>query len=163
MCYWGVALTQGANYNSPTDAGREKAALEAVGRAQALAPRVTERERAFIAALAERHSADAGAERAALDRAYAFAMHDVANKHRQDADAFTLYADALMNLRPWNLWLPDGSPQPETDDIMRALERALAIDPDHPGALHLYLHAVEAGPYPGRGADAADRLRHLMP
>ena len=163
MCYWGVALTQGSNYNSPTDAAREKAALEAVQRAQALAPRVSERERAFIAAVAERHSADPAAERAALDRAYAFAMQDVTTKHRQDADAWTLYADALMNLRPWNLWLPDGSPQPETDDIMRALERALAIDPDHPGALHLYLHAVEAGPYPGRGAAAADRLRHLMP
>jgi len=163
MCYWGIALTQGSNYNSPTDAAREKAAYEAVQRAKALGARVSERERAFIDAVAERHSMAPGAERGELDRAYAWAMRDVTNKYRQDADAFTLYADALMNLRPWNLWLPDGSPQPETDDIMRALERALALDPDHPGALHLYLHAVEAGPYPGRGADAADRLRHLMP
>jgi tetratricopeptide (TPR) repeat protein len=163
MCYWGIALTEGGNYNDPTNAEREKRALTALQAAQALAGRASPVEQALIAALAERHSADPRADRAALDRAYAEAMGEVARRFRQDTDAATLHADALMNLRPWNLWLPDGSPQPETEEIVRTLERVLSMDPDHPGALHLYIHAVEAGPYPGRAAAAADRLRGLLP
>ena len=163
MCYWGIALTQGSNYNSPTDAEREKAAYTAIQQALRLTDRVTPRERATIQALAKRHSSEAGAERAALDRAYADAMREVVRSFPDDPDAATLFADALMNLRPWDLWMPDGSMQPETAEILANLERVIAANPNHPGALHLYIHAVEGGPTPGQGEFAADRLGPLMP
>ena len=163
MCSWGIALTYGSNYNSPTDADRERGAYEAIQRAQALASGATERERATIEALAQRHAPPPGSDRAALDRAYADAMREVARRFPGDLDAGTLFADALMNLRPWNLWTPDGKPQPGTEEILATLERVLAAKPDHPGANHLYIHAVEASPRPDRGLAAADRLAALMP
>ena len=163
MCYWGIALTYGSNYNSPTDAQREDAALAAVGQARALSPRATERERAVIAALAARHGSTPNADRAALDRAYADAMRDVARRFPDDLDAATLFADAMMNLRPWDLWTPDGKPEPGTEEIVVTLERVLAANPNHPGANHLYIHAVEASPTPERAVAAADRLGALMP
>ncbi|HEU5324037.1 MAG TPA: hypothetical protein VFX28_24760, partial [Methylomirabilota bacterium] len=163
MCYWGIALTYGANYNSPTDAERERGAWEAIQKARGLAGPATERERAMIEALATRHSPEARADRAALDRAYADAMREVARRFPADPDAGTLLADALMNLRPWALWTPDGKPEPGTEEIVSTLERVLAAHPDHPGANHLYLHAVEASPRPERGVAAADRLAALMP
>ena len=163
MCYWGIALTHGSNYNSPTDAEREQAAFTAIQQAVVLAGRVTEGERATIEALAKRHAVTPPADRAALDRAYADAMREVTRRFPDDLDAATLFADALMNLRPWNLWKPDGSMQPETPEILATLERVMRANPDHPGALHLYIHAIEAGPDPRRGEVAADRLRPLMP
>ena len=164
MCAWGVALTYGSNYNSPTDADREQGALTAVNQARVLAAvAATDRERALIAALAARHSAASGADRAALDRAYADAMREVSRRFPDDLDAATLLADALMNLRPWSLWTVDGAPQPGTEEIVVTLERVLAADPLHPGANHLYIHAVEASPDPRRAEPAADRLRGLMP
>jgi len=164
MCAWGVALTYGSNYNSPTDAEREQGALTAVNRARVLAAvAATERERALIAALAARHSAAPGADRAALDRAYADAMRLVSRRFPDDLDAATLLADALMNLRPWSLWTVEGAPQPGTEEIVVTLERVLAADPLHPGANHLYIHAVEASLDPRRAEAAADRLRGLMP
>src|SRR5690349_12282448 len=164
MCAWGVALTYGSNYNSPSDAAREQGALTAVNQARVLAAvAATERERALIAALATRHSAAPGADRAALDRAYADAMREVSRRFPDDLDAATLLADALMNLRPWSLWTVEGAPQPGTEEIVATLERVLAADPLHPGANHLYIHAVEASPDPRRADAAADRLRSLMP
>jgi tetratricopeptide (TPR) repeat protein len=163
MCYWGIALTQGSNYNSPTDAEREKVAYGAIQEALRRSGGATPRERANIEALAKRHSAAADADRAALDRAYADAMREVARRFPDDLDAGTLFADSLMNLRPWNLWKPDGTMQPETPEILATLERVIRANPDHPGALHLYIHAVEAGPDPRRGEVAADRLQPLMP
>jgi tetratricopeptide (TPR) repeat protein len=164
MCAWGIALTYGSNYNSPTDADRERGALAAITRAQALAATAgNERERAIIGALARRHSATPAADRAALDRAYADAMRDVSTHFPDDLDAATLYADALMNLRPWSLWTPEGAPQPGTQEIVITLERVLAADPSHPGANHLYIHAVEGSPDPRRAEAAADRLLGLMP
>ena len=163
MCYWGIALTQGSNYNSPTDAEREKTAYVAIQQALRLTDRVTPRERATVEALAKRHSSEPGADRATLDRAYADAMRELARRFPDDPDAATLFADALMNLRPWDLWKPDGSMQPETPEILAALERVMAANPNHPGALHLYIHAVEGGPTPGQGEVAADRLAPLVP
>jgi tetratricopeptide (TPR) repeat protein len=162
-CYWGIALSHGSNYNSPTDADRERAARAAVRRAQAVAGGATPVEQALIAALARRHEDDPGADRARLDRAYADAMREVSRRFPDDPEAGTMFADALMNLRPWNLWKPDGTPQPETPEILATLERVIAGHPRHPGALHLYIHAVEGGPDPARGARAADALRGLMP
>jgi tetratricopeptide (TPR) repeat protein len=164
MCVWGIALTYGSNYNSPTDADRERGALAAVSEARTLAAMAaTDRERALIAALATRHSAASGADRATLDRAYADAMRDVSRRFPDDLDAATLLADALMNLRPWSLWTTEGAPRPGTEEIVAILERVLAVDPMHPGANHLYIHAVEASPDPRRAEAAADRLRGLMP
>jgi len=163
MCYWGITLTYGSNYNSPTDAERERGAWEAVQKARALAAKATPRERATIEAQAVRHSPDAKADRAALDRAYADAMREVARQFPDDPDAATFFADAMMNLRPWRLWTQDGKPEPGTEEIVQTLERVLAANPDHPGALHLYIHAVEASPEPDRGTAAADRLGPLMP
>ena len=164
MCAWGIALTYGSNYNSPTDVDRERGALAAVTQARTLAAAGgTDRERALIEALAARHSASPGADRAALDRAYADAMREVARRFPADLDAGTLFADALMNLRPWSLWTREGKPQPGTEEIVATLERVLAADPMHPGANHLYIHAVEASPDPRRAEAAADRLLRLMP
>ncbi|HEV8441328.1 MAG TPA: hypothetical protein VGT40_24835 [Methylomirabilota bacterium] len=163
MCRWGVAMTEGSNYNSPTDAEREKRALGAVQEAQRLAANARPQERALIEALAARHSADPGLKREALDRAYADAMRAVAQRFPDDLEAGTFFADALMNRRPWNLWSADGTPNPGTEEIVQTLERVIARNPDHPGALHLYIHAVEASTQPGRAEAAADRLAPLMP
>ncbi len=163
MCAWGIAMTEGSNYNSPTDADREKAALAAVQHAERLATGARPVERALIQALGKRHSADPAAKREELDSAYADAMREVARQYPDDLEAATFFADAMMNRRPWNLWLPDGSPQPGTQEIVQTLERVLAKNPDHPGAIHLYIHAVEASRQPERAEKAADRLARLMP
>ena len=163
MCFWGIALTEGGNYNHPTDADREKRALAAAQQAGALGAEARPAERALIQALAKRHSADPQAKREVLDRAYADAMRDVVRQLPDDLEASTFFADAMMNLRPWNLWAPDGSPQPGTEEIVQTLERVIARNPNHPGALHLYIHAVEASTQPGRAEAAADRLLPLMP
>src|SRR5262245_18081442 len=163
MCYWGIALAEGSNYNSPTDADREKTALAAIQQAERLSAGATPEERALIQALAKRHSADPLAKRDALDRAYADAMRDVARQFPDDLEAATFHADAMMNLRPWNLWMMDGTPQPGTEEIVLTLERVLAKNPEHPYAIHLYIHAVEASATPGRAEAAADRLARLMP
>jgi tetratricopeptide (TPR) repeat protein len=163
LCYWGMALTEGANYNSPTDADREKKALTAVQEGMRVAASASPREKALIQAIAKRHSADPGAQREALDLAYADAMRQVAREFPDDPEVATFFADALMNLRPWNLWTPEGQPQPGTEEIVRTLEGVLARNPDHPGAIHLYIHAVEASADPRRAEAPADRLRRLMP
>ena len=90
-------------------------------------------------------------------------MRSAARDFPDDLEIGTFFADAMMNLRPWNLWTPDGQPQPGTEEIVATLERVLAMNPNHPGALHLYIHAVEASQDPGKAAAAADRLRGLLP
>jgi tetratricopeptide (TPR) repeat protein len=163
MCFWGLAISEGSNYNSPTDGEREKGALASVRRAQQLAERARPQERALIDALAKRHSGDPAAKRDALDRAYADAMRVVARRFPDDLEAATFFADAMMNLRPWNLWAPDGTAHPGTQELVQTLERVLAREPNHPGAIHLYIHALEASRQPQRAEAAADRLVKLMP
>ena len=90
-------------------------------------------------------------------------IHRDSRNHSSHPDAGTLCADALLNLRPWDLWLPDGSPQPETPEIMATLEAVLRMLPDHPGATHFYIHTVEASPRPELAAAAADVLRDRIP
>ena len=155
MCYWGIAMTEGGNYNHPTDAEREAKALAAVKQAQALAAGASPAERAIIEAVAKRHSADPQAKREALDQAYANAMREVARQFPNDLEANTFFADSMMNLRPWNLWTREGAPQPGTEELVQTLERVLARNPNHPGALHLYIHAVEASTQPQRAESAA--------
>jgi len=163
MCFWGIAITEGSNYNDPTNAEREKKAATAAQEAVRLSGGAKPSERAMIQALAKRHSTDPAAKRETLDRAYADAMREVARQFPDDLEATTFFADSMMNLRPWNLWNADGAPQPGTEEIVATLERVIAKNPNHPGALHLYIHAVEASREPGRAEAAADRLRPLMP
>ena len=163
MAYWGMALALGPNINSAMEKKDERRAIEMVQKARRLADRATPEEQAYIDALATRYVSRKGAKRKGLDEAYAKAMRLVAQRFPEDADAATLFAEALMDLRPWDFWKPDGRPQPGTDEIVTTLESVLARNPDHPGACHYYLHAVEASSQPERALPCAERLPALMP
>lgn len=160
LCAWGVALALGPNINAPMAEAAETEARAAIGRARDAAGGASVPERALIDAVVARYAGEGG--RAAQDSAYARAMRLAADQYRDDAEIQTLYADALMNLSPWNYWTPAGSPRRDTPEILARLERALALDPDHPGACHLYIHAVEARD-PRRALPCAERLAALMP
>lgn len=165
-CFWGVALVLGPNYNVPMLANRFGAAWEALERAQRAAPQATPVERALIDALARRYPGPEPVEPAAMapyNQAYADAMAQVARDYPDDDDVQVMYAEALMDLRPWALWDADGTAAPGTQEIVATLETVLARNPEHPGANHYYIHAVEASKQPGRATAAADRLAALMP
>lgn len=162
ICHWGIAYAYGPNINAPMDGASGAAAYAAVERAQALISHANDRERTYIEALAARYAADAPADRAALDSAYARAMGGVADRYPDDLDAQALHAEALMNLRPWAYWTLDGEPAPGTDRILSRLERVIARDGNHPGACHFYIHAVEAA-QPERAVECAERLAGAMP
>jgi tetratricopeptide (TPR) repeat protein len=162
MCYWGIALAHGPNINAPMEDAAVAEAYQAVQQALALSPGVSARERAYIEALAQRYSADPSADREALDQAYARAMRTLVQHYPDDLDAATLYAEALMDLSPWEYWTADGQPKPATEQILAALERVIERNPRHPGACHYYIHAVEAV-HPERAVPCADRLASLMP
>jgi tetratricopeptide (TPR) repeat protein len=161
MAYWGQALVLGPNINMPMTPEDEPRAHEAAQKAVALKARVTPRERAYIEAVAQRYSGDAK-DRTARDHAYADAMRDLARRYPDDLDAATLYAEALMDLRPWNYWYRDGRPYAGTTESVASLEKVLARNPSHPGANHLYIHLMEAFT-PEKAEAAADRLLKLMP
>jgi len=163
MAWWGIALAAGPNYNDPGDRERDRRAYDALQKAQAAAATVSEPERAYIDALAKRYTKEPPADRKALDIAYADAMRAVAHRYPDDLDAATLFAESLMDLRPWDLWTNDGQPQPGTEEIVTTLEAVLMRAPNHPGANHYYIHAVEASKQPERGVAAADRLKALVP
>ena len=167
ICYWGVALTVGPNYNLPMMAEpRAKVAWEALGQAKKYSSQASPAEQALIAALSKRYhgskALDSSNEMPVLAD-YASAMKTVSQKFPNDLDVQTLYAEAMMNLNAWKLWTLDGKPAPGTIEILATLESVLKRDPGHPGANHYYIHAVEASPDPGRGIAAAERLRGLMP
>ncbi len=161
MAYWGQALVLGPNINAPMTPEDEPKAYEAAQKAVTLKSKAGPREQAYIEAVAERYSGKAE-DRAARDRAYADAMRAVTHRYPDDLDAATLYAEALMDLRPWNYWMRDGSPYAGTTEIIATLERVLAKNPAHPGANHYYIHAMEATT-PEKAESAADRLLPLMP
>ncbi|HEX7093885.1 MAG TPA: hypothetical protein VF205_09445 [Nitrospiraceae bacterium] len=163
MPYWGIALALGPNINSAMEKKDEGRAVEMVQKARQLADHTTRGEKAYIEALVARYVGRKGTKRRGLDEAYAKAMRSVAQQFPEDDDAATLFAEALMDLRPWDLWKPDGGPQPGTDEIVTTLESVLAQNPDHPGACHYYLHAVEASSQPERALPCAERLPGLMP
>jgi tetratricopeptide (TPR) repeat protein len=137
-------------------------AWAALGRARAGLDRLGPADRALVEALGVRYAESPPEDRSALDRAYADAMRDVAARFPGDADVQSLYAEALMDTMPWDYWTEDGVPKPATEETLAALERALDADPDHPLALHLWIHAVEKE-RPEEGVDAAERLGHLVP
>ncbi len=161
MAYWGIALAESANINSPVTTERATRAIAALAQAQALAVHANERDRAYIAALQERYSGSPEDPRPPQDRAYAAAMERLALRFPDDPTAWTLHADALMNLTPWVHWGSNGNPLPDTPAILRSLETAKARDPQHIGANHYYIHAVEASPHPARALPSALRLSEL--
>jgi tetratricopeptide (TPR) repeat protein len=162
ICYWGIALAYGPHVNAPMDSASGVAAYAAVQKALALASHAPPRERAYIEAVAQRYEAAPPANRARLDTAYSRAMAKVAKAYPNDLDAATLYAESLMDLRPWNYWKPDGTPYEGTTEIVRQLRRVIAANPSHPGACHYYIHAVEAVD-PKAAVPCAERLAQLMP
>jgi tetratricopeptide (TPR) repeat protein len=162
MCWWGVAYALGPNINAPMDTAAAGRAYEAAQRAVELSDGASDVERALIEALAQRYASPAPADRAPLDQAYAAAMGEVAERFPGDHDVVTLYAEARMDLRPWQYWTMDGQPAEGTVQMVADLERVLAADPNHPGACHYYIHAVEAVS-PDKAVACADRLAALMP
>ena len=163
MSYWGTALAFGPCINLDVDPPHEKAAYEAVQKAISLAQGATESERAYIQALARRYSADPKPDLRKLDADYAHAMHELSQRYPDDLDAATLYAESLMDLRPWKLWSLDGHPAEDTDEIVSVLESVLRRDPDHIGANHYYIHTMEASFHPERALPSAKRLETLAP
>lgn len=164
MAYWGIALAVGPNYNEATvDAERVKAAYEAVQKAGSLGAAATERERAYVAALAKRFSSDPQPDYKKLALAYRDAMRELYRRYPDDLDAATLFADSLMNVRPWQLWTKDGKPAEDTEEIVAVLEEVLRREPNHVGANHLYIHAVEASTHPEHALPSAARLEKLAP
>lgn len=160
ICFWGEALVLGPNINAPMDPDRNAAAMAAMAKASALAPSASPREQALIAALAHRYAPDA--DRPVLDQAYAHAMAEVTRKFPDDDDIAVLYAEALMDLSPWDYWTDGGEkPKGQTVEIISTLERVLARNADHVGAIHLYIHAVEASTTPERAERHADRLAKM--
>ncbi|MBC8105715.1 MAG: hypothetical protein H7Z14_03925, partial [Anaerolineae bacterium] len=164
MAYWGEALAIGPNYNLPEiDAAAAKAAYDASQRAMQLSSSATPAERDYIATLTKRYSNDPKADVKKLLADYADAMRELAKKYPNDLDAQTLWAESMMNLRPWKLWSRDGVPAEGTEKIVATLENVLKRNPNHIGANHYYIHAVEASKSPERAMASAQRLPTLAP
>ena len=162
MAYWGVALASGPNINKPMDKAAERRAWDAVQKARTHRTHASPVEQAYIDAIGKRYDRN-GHARPTLDKAYADAMRVVWRQFPNDPDAGVLFAEALMDLHPWDLWTAAGRPKPGTEELVFTLESLLARFPDHPGACHYYIHSVEASPAPDRALACAERLPALMP
>ena len=163
MCYWGIAFALGPNINAPITEDAAREAFDAIEQARSRMNTVSAKEQAYISALAKRYTADPRAERAPLDAAYADGMRELTRQFPDDLDAATLFAQSLMDTSPWNYWNADGTPRAFTSDVVSTLESVLKRSPNHIGAIHLYIHAVEASRDPGRAEQYADRLAALAP
>ena len=163
MAYWGIALGLGANYNDPANTERFGQAYTYLQKANELAPKTSDAERAYINALSKRYAKDPTTDKAKLAADYRLAMSELVKQYPDDLDAATLYAESMMNLRPWQLWSLDGKPAEGTLEIIAVLEGVMRRNPRHAGANHYYIHAVEASPDPERGLAAAMRLGKLAP
>ncbi|MFL5514079.1 MAG: tetratricopeptide repeat protein [Gemmatimonadales bacterium] len=164
MCYWGIAYALGPNINLPMDSSLVRPAWDASYNAVRLSVNVSPQEQAYIDALSKRYSADPKANRAALDTAWARAIGAVSRKYSDDDDAAVLYAESLMDLRPWNYWSNAGkSLAPSTKEQVNVLEQVVKRNPNHPGACHFYIHAIEASPDARKALPCAQRLGGLMP
>jgi tetratricopeptide (TPR) repeat protein len=163
MAWWGVALAVGPNYNLPVDPEGEKVAVAAVGKARELSANASQIEKDYIEAIAKRFSSEAQPNYHQLNVDYSNAMRELTRKYPDDLDAATLFADSMMNLRPWKLWHADGTPAEGTAEIITTLESVLRRDPNHIGAMHLYIHSVEASPHPELALPYADRIAALAP
>jgi tetratricopeptide (TPR) repeat protein len=164
MTHWAVALACGPHINFPAvPPDRAEQAWQALTLAQRHAATASPVEQALIAALGHRYAMPQPEDRSPLDVAYADAMREVWRSYPQDADVGVFFAEALMNLRPWDQWTPAGEAQPGTEEVIATLDAVLALNERHPFANHLYIHAVEASPQPERAIAAANRLRDLQP
>jgi tetratricopeptide (TPR) repeat protein len=164
MCFWGEALVLGPNINAPMEPSAIGPAWAAIERAKALAKHASPKETALIEALSKRYAKAPETDRKRLDQDYAKAMAKVAQSFPKDDNIAVLYAESLMDLAPWNYWEEHGrKPKGETAEILNVLERVLADNPDHPGAVHYYIHMVEGSDRPERAEPYADRLAGLMP
>ena len=163
MCWWGASLVLGPHVNAAMDPANNPKAWSRLQKAVNLASGATLREQGFITALTARYSESPGEDRRPLDVAYASAMGKLAAQYPDDLDAAVMHAEAMMDLQPWDYYDEKLQPKGNTAEIVSTLESVLKRNPDHPGALHLYVHAVEASADPTRGVAAADRLRTLIP
>ena len=164
MPWWGIALSLGMNINDRVmTEERWREAHEAARRALALLDDETEVERALVEAVATRYTWPAPEEQRPYDEAYAEAMKSVHARFRDDPEVGVLFAESLMNLQPWDYWTNHGDPKGRTRELVAVIEHVLANQPDHPGASHLYIHAMEAGPHPERAEPYADRLVTRVP
>ena len=162
MCWWGIAYAYGPHVNAGMDSASGVKAYQAAQKALSLSRSASPWQRAYVRAVAARYAPVPPVNRANLDSAYSRGMADVARRYPNDLDAAALYAESMMDLRPWNYWMPDGKPYPGTEEIVRQLERVIARNPEHPGACHYYIHAVEAV-NPQLAIPCAERLARLMP
>lgn len=162
MAYWGWALVLGPNLNLPMIPAVAPQAYRAIQKAVSLKDKVSEHDRAYIEALANRYTDQTTADRKPFDLAYSRAMAKVVDAYPDDLDAATLYAASLMNLSPWDYWNLDGSPKGHTEEILGTLQSVVDRNPRHAGALHYYIHVVELR-HPERGEQHADKLADLMP
>jgi len=163
MAYWGIALALGPNINLDVDPAREKAAYDSVQKALAMVAKAPENERVYVEVLAKRYSSDPNADLKKLALDYKNGMGDLVKRYPDDLDAATLFAESAMDLRPWQLWSADGKPAEGTEEIIATLESVLRRNPNHVGAIHYYIHAVEASPNPERALAYAPKLATLMP
>jgi len=163
MAYWGIAEAVGPNYNDPASEDRFKRAHEAIQKAVDLSGNASDAERGYIFAMAKRFPADPKADLRKAAEEYRDAMREVVKNNPDDLDAATLFAESGMNLHPWGLWHQDGTPHEGTEEIVATLESVIKRDPDHLGALHYYIHAVEASNSPERALAAANRLAAQAP
>src|SRR6266511_1949890 len=163
MAYWGIACAYGPNINMPMEESAVPKAWEALQKARALRDKVSAQERDYIDALAKRYRQEAVKERGPLDQAYADAMREVAQKYPDDLDAQTLFAEALMDTAPWNYWTKEKQLKPAAKEAVAVIENILSRVRSHPGADHLYIHLIEAGPRPKLAEPSADRLGKLAP
>jgi tetratricopeptide (TPR) repeat protein len=162
MCWWGEALAWGPNINLPMDSASGVAAYAALQGALERRAGASPIERALIDALAVRYEAQPPADRARLDQAYASAMRDVARRFPDNHEVTVLHGESLMDVRPWDYWTEEGEPQPGIAEALAGFERVIAANPNHPGACHFFIHAVEKV-YPQRAVPCAERLASLMP
>jgi tetratricopeptide (TPR) repeat protein len=163
MAFWGVAEAVGPNYNDPASEDRFVQAHEAIATAQSLARDASDSDKAYIDALAKRFPADAKSDLRAAAEQYRDAMRDVVKRFPDDLDAATLFAEAGMNLHPWGLWRPDGTPEEGTEEIVATLASVMRREPNHLGAIHYYIHSVEASNSPERALAGANHLAELAP
>jgi tetratricopeptide (TPR) repeat protein len=162
MAYWGIAEAVGPNYNDPASEDRFQQAHQAIQKAADLSEAASPSEKAYIHAMALRFPADPKADLHSA-QAYHQAMGEVSRQFPDDLDAATLFAESAMNLRPWGLWHQDGTPEAGTEEIVATLESVMRRDPDHLGAVHYYIHTVEASAHPERALAGANRLAALAP
>ena len=164
MAYWGIAYANGININDPLMSNeRNRQAYSAATRAMELIDNVTQAERGLIEAINARYDWPAPKDRGSLDKAYAHAMGKAWKSNPRDPDIGAIYAESLMNLQPWDYWNDDGEPVGRIEEVVETLERVMAMRPDHAGACHFYIHAVEASSDPDRAVAAADNLTTLVP